>query len=39
MAIQRWPTDPTAFDLPALDIPIGQYARSIFEKIRASTRP
>jgi hypothetical protein len=39
MAIQRWPMDPTAFDLPALDIPIRQYAWSMFEKIRASTRP
>jgi membrane-bound metal-dependent hydrolase YbcI (DUF457 family) len=39
MAILRWPTDPTAFDLPALDIPIREYASSLLEKIRTSTRP
>jgi LexA-binding, inner membrane-associated putative hydrolase len=39
MAIQRWPTDPSAFDLPALDLPIREYASSLLEKIRTSTRP
>ena len=39
LAIQRWPHDPTAFDLPALDIPLDQYARSLEKKIRAASRP
>lgn len=39
LAIQRWPTDPSAFDFPALDLPLRQYAVSLFEKIRISTRP
>jgi hypothetical protein len=39
LAIQRWPTDPTAFDLPALDVPIQQYAISLWQKIRAVSKP
>jgi hypothetical protein len=39
MAILRWPSDPTAFDLPALDLPLGKYATALIEKIRAATRP
>ena len=39
ITIQRWPTDPTAFDMPALDIPIQAYTKAIVEKIRAATKP
>ena len=39
IAIQRWPMDASSFDLPALDLPIREYASSIVEKIRASSRP
>jgi membrane-bound metal-dependent hydrolase YbcI (DUF457 family) len=37
LTIQRWPSDPTRFDLPPLDVPIGAYARSLLERIRAAT--
>jgi hypothetical protein len=39
LAIQRWPDDRTAFDLPALDVPIRQYAEGLWKKIRAASRP
>lgn len=39
LAILRWPSDPMAFDLPALELPVREYAASIVEKIRAATRP
>jgi len=39
MTIQRWPKDPTYFDLPALEIPFGDYAREAAAKIRAATKP
>ncbi len=39
IAIQRWPADSTAFDIPALDIPIQEYTKAIVEKIRAASKP
>ena len=39
MTIQRWPSDPTRFDLPAVDIPISTYARELVRKVRSSLRP
>ncbi|WP_435006382.1 metal-dependent hydrolase [Tundrisphaera lichenicola] len=39
LTIQRWPMDPTTFDLPALDIPIQRYASALAEKIRRATHP
>ena len=39
MAIQTWPTDPTRFAFPALDIPIQAYAREFWAKVREATRP
>ncbi len=39
LAIRRWPTDPTSFDLPALDLPLPAYARELAGKIRAALRP
>ncbi len=39
MTIRRWPTDPTQFDLPALDIPIQAYAEEIVRKLKSVTRP
>ena len=39
MTIQRWPSDPGFFDLPALDIPFGRYAREAVATIRAGTKP
>lgn len=39
MAIRRWPPDRTAFDLPALDVPIGRYASALIGKVRAATSP
>ena len=39
LTIQRWPTDPTEFELPAVDIPLPQYTQELLQKIRAATRP
>jgi membrane-bound metal-dependent hydrolase YbcI (DUF457 family) len=39
LAIQRWPDDRTAFDLPALDVPVGRYAEGLWNKIRAAAKP
>ena len=39
MAIRRWPSDPRAFDLPAVDVPLGRYATALIDRIRAATRP
>ena len=38
ITIQRWPSDPLRFDLPALDVPIRQYAEALVAKIRAAIR-
>jgi len=39
LTIQRWPNDPTRFDLPAVDIPIQAYAAELLQKIRSAPRP
>jgi hypothetical protein len=39
VAIQRWPANPTQFDLPALDIPVQDYARELVGKIKSAARP
>ncbi len=39
MTIQRWPTDPTQFDLPALDVPIQKYAEEILQKLKSVAKP
>ena len=39
LTIQRWPKDPTRFDLPALDIPISRYAEEFLHKLRTATKP
>ncbi len=39
MTIQRWPSNPTEFALPAVDIPIERYLRELVHKLRTATRP
>jgi hypothetical protein len=34
LTIQRWPSDPSTFDLPPIDVPIEQYAKELWEKLR-----
>jgi membrane-bound metal-dependent hydrolase YbcI (DUF457 family) len=37
LTIQRWPADPWVLDLPPVDVPIRQYAASVWEKVRAAS--
>ena len=39
LTIQRWPSDPTRFDLPALDIPIQAYTEELVRKVRSVPKP
>jgi membrane-bound metal-dependent hydrolase YbcI (DUF457 family) len=39
MTIQRWPDDPSQFDLPKFDVPIKAYVSALVAKIRAATKP
>jgi hypothetical protein len=39
LTIQRWPERPGSFDLPALDLPLREYAAGLVAKIRAASQP
>ena len=39
LTIQRWPSDPLAFDLPPLDVPVQKYATGLWEKLRSTSGP
>ena len=39
LTIQRWPDDPTNFELPAIDIPIQEYTHQFIHKIRSASKP
>jgi membrane-bound metal-dependent hydrolase YbcI (DUF457 family) len=39
LTIQRWPEDPTQFDLPTPIVPIGVYLSEFVARIKAASRP
>ncbi len=39
LTIRRWPSDRTSFDLPALDLPLADYARELAARVRSALRP
>jgi membrane-bound metal-dependent hydrolase YbcI (DUF457 family) len=39
LTIQRWPANPTQFDLPPVNVPVNDYVAALVAKIRAASRP
>ena len=39
LTIQRWPTDATAYDFPALNIPMHEYLRSLWDQFKRVSKP
>ena len=39
LTIQRWPSDPTRFVIPPVDIPIRSYAEEIVRTFKSATKP
>jgi membrane-bound metal-dependent hydrolase YbcI (DUF457 family) len=39
LTIQRWPDDPSQFDLPSLNLQLGTYFKAFLAKIQAATKP
>ncbi len=39
LVVRRWPSDPTNFDLPALDLPIGEYGRQFLGRLKRAGEP